>query len=105
MTERDPLIRQRAYELWDGAGRPDGREAEFWYKAEHEIECQLSKASAEGDGILQIEPSHITEHMQVISADHKVVGKVDGMVGADTIKLTKESPPAAKPIISFQLLG
>jgi hypothetical protein len=39
------------------------------------------------------EPAHITEHMDVISSDRKVVGKVDHMDGADRIKLTKGSSP------------
>jgi hypothetical protein len=39
------------------------------------------------------DPVHITEHMDVISKDFKVVGKVDRMDGADVIKLTKTSSP------------
>ncbi|XUM22361.1 DUF2934 domain-containing protein [Bradyrhizobium oligotrophicum S58] len=27
----------RAHALWEQAGRPDGREHEFWYQAEREI--------------------------------------------------------------------
>jgi hypothetical protein len=27
-------IRARAYELWEEAGKPEGREQEFWQKAE-----------------------------------------------------------------------
>lgn len=30
-------IRQRAHELWEAAGRPEGREQEFWYQAEREL--------------------------------------------------------------------
>ena len=30
-------IRDRAYELWEAAGRPEGDGVEFWYQAEHEI--------------------------------------------------------------------
>jgi Protein of unknown function (DUF2934) len=30
-------IRQRAYELWDAAGRPEDREQEFWHEAEREL--------------------------------------------------------------------
>jgi Protein of unknown function (DUF2934) len=29
--------RERAYELWEAAGAPEGREAEFWYKARDEL--------------------------------------------------------------------
>ncbi len=30
-------IRARAYELWELAGQPPGREHEFWYQAAKEI--------------------------------------------------------------------
>ena len=30
-------IDARAYRLWEQAGRPEGREAEFWHLAEQEL--------------------------------------------------------------------
>jgi hypothetical protein len=45
MADRDELIRQRAYDLWDRAGRPEGREAEHWHQAEREISDELGGAS------------------------------------------------------------
>lgn len=36
-------IRERAYELWDQAGRPHGRDEEFWQQARDEIERELLK--------------------------------------------------------------
>ncbi|HLY47419.1 MAG TPA: DUF2934 domain-containing protein [Stellaceae bacterium] len=30
-------IRERAYEIWDHAGRPEGKELDFWLQAEAEI--------------------------------------------------------------------
>ncbi|HEY2621671.1 MAG TPA: DUF2934 domain-containing protein [Acetobacteraceae bacterium] len=33
-AEREERIRKRAYALWDADGRPHGREAEFWERAE-----------------------------------------------------------------------
>ena len=33
----DESIRQRAHQLWEQAGRPDGRQDEFWYQAEQEL--------------------------------------------------------------------
>jgi hypothetical protein len=32
--ERDRRIRERAYRLWEEDGRPEGREQEFWERAE-----------------------------------------------------------------------
>jgi hypothetical protein len=37
--------------------------------------------------------SRIREHMDVISSDHKTVGKVDHLDGTGRIKLTKQSSP------------
>ncbi|WP_407187782.1 DUF2934 domain-containing protein [Bradyrhizobium centrosematis] len=31
-------VRARAYELWEQAGRPAGRELDFWLEAERQIE-------------------------------------------------------------------
>lgn len=33
----DDQIRSRAHQLWEKAGRPDGREQEFWHRAEQEL--------------------------------------------------------------------
>jgi Protein of unknown function (DUF2934) len=30
-------IRNRAHELWENAGKPEGREEEFWQQAEREL--------------------------------------------------------------------
>ena len=36
-TEREQRVRERAYYLWEGAGKPGGRAMEFWEQAEREI--------------------------------------------------------------------
>ena len=38
MDERENLIRQRAYELWERDGKPEGQEMHFWLEAEREID-------------------------------------------------------------------
>lgn len=35
-------IRARSRQLWDQAGRPEGREAEFWRLAETEVVTEIS---------------------------------------------------------------
>ena len=35
--DREAKIRERAYEIWERQGRPEGREQEFWDQAEREI--------------------------------------------------------------------
>lgn len=36
-AERDNKIRQRAHQLWEDEGRPEGRHAEHWDQASSEI--------------------------------------------------------------------
>jgi hypothetical protein len=31
-------VRQRAYQLWEQAGRPDAQSDEFWFRALHELQ-------------------------------------------------------------------
>ena len=38
MSAVERVIRERAYELWDHAGRPNGRSDEFWFAARAEFE-------------------------------------------------------------------
>ena len=42
-------IRQRAQELWEADGRPEGRELQHWLEAEREI-LELSVAGEEDPG-------------------------------------------------------
>ncbi len=37
MNSTDAEIRERACRSWDAAGRPEGRDLEFWYEAEQWI--------------------------------------------------------------------
>ena len=37
-------IRQRAHEIWEGEGQPEGRHAQHWAQASREIEAQGGKA-------------------------------------------------------------
>jgi hypothetical protein len=41
------LIARRAYEIWVGQGRPDGRALEHWRQAEREV---LAAQAASGSG-------------------------------------------------------
>ena len=36
-TPQDSDIRDRAYALWQGDGSPEGREEEYWHRAEREL--------------------------------------------------------------------
>lgn len=42
MTDvNEEKIKQRAHELWEIAGRPDGRDDEFWHKAEEQVRGEV----------------------------------------------------------------
>jgi hypothetical protein len=53
-SSRHRQITARAFELWDQAGRPTGRDLDFWLAAEREITTQRQQQSGEtgspGDG-------------------------------------------------------
>ena len=36
----DQVVRERAYLLWEGAGRPDGRPDDFWHPAQDQRFCE-----------------------------------------------------------------
>lgn len=41
-------ISERAHQLWEQAGRPEGRQDEFWHQAERELrETEQLRAQAE----------------------------------------------------------
>ena len=49
----EQAVRERAYLLWEGAGRPDGRAEEFWQRARHEHLCERAYALWEREGRLE----------------------------------------------------
>jgi hypothetical protein len=47
MSEHEDRVRERAYHLWEDAGRPDGRDDEFWHAARELIEAEAAAEPAE----------------------------------------------------------
>lgn len=47
----DERIRQRAYEIWEAEGRPEGQEADHWQRGRDEIEPFYKEGNAEAGGI------------------------------------------------------
>ena len=45
LTEEEifDFIQDKAYRLWDEAGKPQGRDWEFWFKAEEKVKAHLKK--------------------------------------------------------------
>ena len=46
----DQVVRDRAYLLWEQAGRPEGAADEFWLRAQHQRFCERAYALWERDG-------------------------------------------------------
>ena len=42
----DEQIRSYAHQLWEKAGRPEGRDAEFWHAAEVELNTESESPDA-----------------------------------------------------------
>lgn len=49
-TEREDRIRQRAHQLWEEQGRPEGRHDEHWSQASSEIGDDAGGDSTDGTG-------------------------------------------------------
>lgn len=45
--ERDAMIREKAYHLWEAEGRPDGRDNDFWERASDLVGMQQSAGSGQ----------------------------------------------------------
>jgi hypothetical protein len=46
----DQFVRDRAYYLWEQAGRPEGRAEDFWHQAQHQRFCERAYALWEREG-------------------------------------------------------
>lgn len=53
----DDRIRQRAHEIWEREGKPEGRHAEHWAQARREIEAE-GGAAAPGESPTPTAPDH-----------------------------------------------
>jgi len=42
MSDREMRVRERAHQLWEQEGRPDGRESDHWERASREIDVEDS---------------------------------------------------------------
>jgi len=40
MPDREERIRERAHQLWEQEGRPDGRHADHWERAAREVDAE-----------------------------------------------------------------
>jgi len=56
-SSNEEQVRKRAYELWEQAGRPEGRNDEFWNQAEMETEISSKNYSDKSPDKIKAKPS------------------------------------------------
>lgn len=56
MSDTEQRIRQRAYELWEQAGRPDDHSDRFWFAARQEIEGDTPRPGNQPGGAIDDPP-------------------------------------------------
>ncbi len=62
-NDRDTRVRQRAYELWEKAGRPAGKHEDHWHQASSEV------SEAEAVGMTTPMPPAAAKRGKVMAAD------------------------------------
>lgn len=84
-TDRERLIAERAYGLWEEEGRPDGRDKQHWSQAEAELEPE--EAADAG-------PAQLNEHYA--PGESAVPGSAGPSTGLpDALAQAGEGVPAA----------
>ena len=57
LHDRTKRVAQRAYELWDQQGRPDGRHHEHWLEAERQLDSEAGNEPSPSAEVNQSEGS------------------------------------------------
>ncbi len=92
MSDIEQRIRDRAYQLWEQAGRPHGRGEEFWFAARREIADDTQDAAPCG------ETAGSTPAMTPQQSAHPVrAARAAGARAARKSAATDEVPQTAPP--------
>ena len=75
MSDKEQRIRMRAFEIWEGEGRHDGRAEEHWRQAELEIEQALKSA--------EVRPPEVPEQPPKTAGNHARPSAKATQTGAD----------------------
>ena len=52
-TERNHQIRERAYGLWEADGRPEGKDIDYWLRAERDLNIGETRPSRKAKGTVK----------------------------------------------------
>ena len=85
-TDRNERIRQRAYEIWQQKGQPDGKEGEHWQQASEEIDAV---GQQDGDAAIERDTSILGQ------ADSDGGSTVRDTILPDTPAASQEDPGKA----------
>jgi hypothetical protein len=87
-TERNRLIRQRAYSLWEADGSPEGREWDYWLRAERDLDTEVQKPKRDAKGAVKTSPARPAK----AGSSSKTAAKPT----AAAKRTSSKRPPAAK---------
>ena len=90
MASNEGRIRQRAYEIWEREGRPQGEDLKHWLQAFQEI-----AASVETDGQSAKKPR--SRKAATADAPAKPKGATKAKGGAQSVPTTSPPPKPTKP--------
>ncbi|HSI41894.1 MAG TPA: DUF2934 domain-containing protein [Xanthobacteraceae bacterium] len=76
MDEREQRIRERAHQLWEEEGRPDGRHEHHWLRAAHIVATE--EADGEARHAADVAPGSVEREVPV--ADKGPVSEIDTVV-------------------------
>ena len=88
MIDRDKSIRERAYEIWEAEGQPEGREQEHWEQASSELNTLEATSS-----VSEQKPDEIPVQKKApkpkSTAEEGATAKSDSAMGSEGIAKTE----------------
>jgi hypothetical protein len=82
----DARVRQRAYAIWDGEGRPEGRATDHWLQAERDVAAEPVDGPVAADGAAGDRTPGPDETVETISDNPK----------SSIITLTRAAPDSVE---------
>ena len=64
--KQDKTIAERAYELWEKAGRPHGRDQEYWFQAERERTKPGQRQRVQASEMISAKPARVPKVTSVV---------------------------------------
>jgi Protein of unknown function (DUF2934) len=105
---REKRIEQRAYEIWESEGRPDGRHSDHWQRAESEVAREEGRAAQSVTPAPQAEAKMAKAIAEQASKEKTPVAKKAAAAkrasGSGAAAAKKAAPRKAKPAVGKDAL-